>query len=453
MKVEVISRDIIKPSSPTPESLRNYQLSFLDQVSPRTHSPFIYYYSLSDINNESNDNNVIADISYKLKKSLSKTLTLYYPLAGRFTKDFCVDCHDDGAPFFEARVLKRQLSDIIKNPVPLELNDLLPFPLDEYAGLPFGVQLNIFPCGGITIGVCIAHQIADALSCLEFTKCWMAIARGEENKVVRPTFVSASLFPPKNIGDYDPTMSPPKMNTNVAKLFVLDARKVEALRAKYEEKARGENHAKPKWPRRLSRVEALSAFLWSRYVVATDLDIQNKLCTIFHPVNIRPKFDKPLPENSFGNYYIYQANETLLLSSIISSNTTEEEKDNCYELAWVIGEEIRKIDKNFVEDLHRVEKSDEYFESLKKGTERSVRGEGVALSFSSLCRFPLYDADFGYGKPIWVSSADRCFSNIFVFMDNKTGDEIETYACFSPEEMAKFEVDKEFLSLLSRQIE
>ncbi|XP_062112601.1 deacetylvindoline O-acetyltransferase-like [Humulus lupulus] len=277
----------------------------------------------------------------------------------------------------------------------------------------------------------------------------MAISRGEENKVVRPTFISASLFPLKNVGDYDPTISLPKKNTNVAKLFVFDAHKVEALRDKYEEKTRGENHAKPKWSRRLSRVEALSAFLYSQYVVATGLDVKRKICPIFHPVNIRPRFDKPLPENSFGNYFY--ANMTL--PSIISSNNTEEDNENSYELARLIGEEIRKTDKKFVEDLQGVEKSDEYFESLKRGSETFARGEGTALAFSSLCRFPLYDADFGYGKPIWVSSADRCFGNIFGFLDNKKGDEIEAYACFSPEEMAKFEVDKEFLSLLSRQIE
>ncbi|KAM6589529.1 hypothetical protein CsatA_012134 [Cannabis sativa] len=452
MKVEVTSKDIIKPSSPTPDNLRHYQLSFLDQISPRAYNPFIYYYSLNDTNNESNDNNniIISEIFDKLKISLSKTLTLYYPLAGRFTKDFSVECNDEGAPFFEARVLKTKLSDVLNNPILVELNDFLPFPLDEYAELPFGVQLNIFPCGGIAIGVCISHRIADALSCLEFTKSWMAITRGEENKVVKPTFISSTLFPPKKIGDYDPCMPLPKKNTNVAKLFVFDAKKVEAVRAKYEEKTRRENHANPKWSRRLSRVEALSAFLYSRFAVASGLDVKTKLVIIFHPVNIRSKFLEPLPENSFGNYYHSSLTFPLSIINTTTTITTEEDHDDkCCELARVIGDEIRNIDKKFVEDLQGVEKSDEYLESLKKGSESLEKGEVSALVFSSLCRFPIYDADFGYGKPIWVSSAHRCFGNIFGFLDNKNGDQIEAYACFSPETMAKLEVDKEFLSLLS----
>ena len=182
----------------------------------------------------------------------------------------------------------------------------------------------------------------------------------------------------------------------------------------------------------------------------TELDIARNFCTIFHPINIRPRFDLPMPENSFGNYYYYAS--TTFLSSV-STSTTEKDNMYCYGLARKIGEELRKIDKVFVEDLRRVEKSDEYFDSLKKGAERLTIGEVVTLAFTSLCRFPLYEADFGSGKPTWVSSADRCFQNIVCFMDNKKGDGIEVYISMFPEEMGKFEVDKEFLSLLALQIE
>ena len=445
MKIEVISKEIIKPSSPTPDHHRRYKLSFLDQISPRVYSPFIYYYKLNDSGESSNDIN-IADISDKLKKSLSKALTLFYPLAGRFTDDFSIDCNDEGAPYFEARVVKRQLNDVLKNPVPVELNDLLPFPLDEFAGLPFGVQLNIFGCGGIAIGICLSHRIADALSCLEFSRSWMAIARGEENNVLPPTFISATLFPPKFMDGYDPSLSLLKKNTIITKRFVFDMRKVEALREKYEEKTSGENTTKL---RRLSKIEALSAFLWSRYVTATELDVASNFCTIFHPVNIRPRFDQPMQENSFGNYY----HACATFPSSTSSTTLEEDEYYCYGLARKIGEELRKIDKVFVEDLRGVEKSDEYFDLLKKGAERFMRGKATALAFTSLCRFPLYEADFGFGKPTWVSSADRCFQNLVGFLDNEKGNGIEAYISLLPEEMAKFEVDKGFLSLLALQIE
>ncbi|PON64729.1 Transferase [Parasponia andersonii] len=445
MKVQVISKKIIKPSSPTPDQLRRYQLSFLDQISPRAYSPFIYFYALNDNDSESSDN--IADISNKLKKSLSKALTLFYPLAGRFTDNYFVQCNDDGVPYFEALVLKRQLSDVIKNPVPVELNDLLPFPIDKFAVLPLGIQLNIFGCGGIAIGVCLSHRIADALSCLEFTRSWMTIARGEENKVVPPTFVSATLFPAKYMVVLDPSYALLKKHTIITKLFVFESRKLEVLRAKYVEKTSRENNNPHSKQQRFSRFEALSAFLWGRFVAATNLDVGRKFCTIFHPVNIRPRIDPPLPENSFGNYYVYHA--CVRFPSSHGVNTTDEDNEYCYGMARKIREELRKVDKDFVDDLRGVEKSDEYLDSLKKGSEILARGEGTALSLSSLCRFPLYEADFGCGKPAWVSSADRCFENVVALLDNKKGDGIEAYISLNPEDMARFEADKELLSLLS----
>ncbi|GMN49125.1 hypothetical protein TIFTF001_018288 [Ficus carica] len=396
MEVEVISNEIIKPSSPTPQNLRRYRLSFLDHLSPRVYSPFLYYYALNDHNG---DPSYISEISDKLKKSLSQALTLYYPLAGRFLDDHFLDCNDDGVPFFEARV-NTKLSDVLQNPIPFELNKLLPFELDEIAELPFGVQLNVFQCGGIAIGLCFSHRIEDALSCLVFVRSWMAIARGGNNVVTRPEFISGDLFPPRDMGGFDPSLSITKnmCTTNITKRFVFDARKIEALRAKYEERTseRGiNNHTVQK--RRLSRVAVISAFLWSRFLVATNSveSEAGKNYVILHPVNIRPRCDPPLAEHSFGNYYT-----TSTTTGSITSTCTGEEY--CYNLARKIGEELRRIDKNFVTENIQ-EKGDELLENFKKGAETLVKGETVGFVITSLCRFPLYEADFGLGKPTWMT--------------------------------------------------
>ena len=88
--------------------------------------------------------------------------------------------------------------------------------------------------------------------------------------------------------------------------------------------------------------------------------------------------------------------------------------------------------------------------SVKNDTNNGfIKGEVVPLVFTSLCRFPLYEADFGWGKPIWVGSAARCFKNLVGYMDDKTAHGIEAYICLKPEEMAKLEADKEFLALVS----
>jgi hypothetical protein len=53
--------------------------------------------------------------------------------------------------------------------------------------------------------------------------------------------------------------------------------------------------------------------------------------------------------------------------------------------------------------------------------ERLRKGEEVfSLAFTSLCRFPVYEADFGWGKPVWVASARLLYKNLVGFFDRKS---------------------------------
>ncbi|GMP97598.1 hypothetical protein CsSME_00045784 [Camellia sinensis var. sinensis] len=93
IKVEIIARETIKPSSPTPHHLKNHQLSFKDHT-----------LSSSGADDDEHEEKVHV-ISQRLKVSLSETLTHFYPLAGRFRDNLAVDCNDEGVEFFEARVI------------------------------------------------------------------------------------------------------------------------------------------------------------------------------------------------------------------------------------------------------------------------------------------------------------------------------------------------------------
>ena len=75
--VQIISTEAIKPSSSIPKHLRTYKLSMLDQMFSNLHVPFAFFYSVK----EHQDFRKNSDF---LKQSLVKTLTHYYPLAGRF---------------------------------------------------------------------------------------------------------------------------------------------------------------------------------------------------------------------------------------------------------------------------------------------------------------------------------------------------------------------------------
>ncbi|KAE8008831.1 hypothetical protein FH972_005304 [Carpinus fangiana] len=104
-----------------------------------------------------------AQRSQRLKASLSETLTLFYPLAGKIKDDVSIDCNDDGVDFFEARVYCR-LSDVLKQPEQKMVRRFLPQEIQsrQRTGNLVVVQATLFECGGMALGVGISHRLADA---------------------------------------------------------------------------------------------------------------------------------------------------------------------------------------------------------------------------------------------------------------------------------------------------
>ncbi|KAL7193800.1 hypothetical protein ACSBR2_025433 [Camellia fascicularis] len=100
MEVELISKEIIKPSSSTPPHLRTLRLSLLDQNAGLSYTPVILYYPKRDANF-----NVDEKLINQLKDSLSETLALFYLLAGRVEDRLTIDCNNEGILFSIAREL------------------------------------------------------------------------------------------------------------------------------------------------------------------------------------------------------------------------------------------------------------------------------------------------------------------------------------------------------------
>ncbi|XWS63789.1 hypothetical protein CRYUN_Cryun06bG0131900 [Craigia yunnanensis] len=392
LEVEVISKEIIKPSFPTPHELCHYQLSSLDQSTLPVYNHLVLFYpTKSDVQID-----YIKNILDHLKLSVSKALTYFYLLAGRIKDNLFVDCNDEGISFKEAQV-KCRLSDFLQSPIPKELNKLFPFALDDAAELPMGIQFNTFD----------------------------SIARGDQKNIVLPEFISAKLFPPWIISLPEPEVDTNKKNI-ATKRFVFSASKIEEIRAKYADSGSLENQKKCP-----SRIEALSALIWSRFVAATKkISGPDSFYTIIHTVNLRTRFEPPLPDQSFGN--IYQAAITI----------PSWEKD-CDNLGSQMRDSLRKIDKEYVRKL---QVGEDLFDSIKEGDGSFNKVEKVPFIFTSLCMFPLYEADFGWGKPIWVSSASLSAKNVVVFMDTASGDGIEAWINLTEEDMAAFGSDEELLA-------
>ncbi|KAI8524912.1 hypothetical protein RHMOL_Rhmol13G0186300 [Rhododendron molle] len=71
---------------------------------------------------------------------------------------------------------------------------------------------------------------------------------------------------------------------------------------------------------------------------------------------------------------------------------------------------------------------------------------------SSMCNGGIYEADFGWLKPTWVSLGgieDLQGMNMILLVDTRSGNGIEAWMNLSEEDMAEFERDPELLAFAS----
>ncbi|KAL7170181.1 hypothetical protein ACSBR2_035105 [Camellia fascicularis] len=442
MEVVVISRNTIKPSTPTPPNLSHFQLSFLDQIVNRNIVPLIFYYPLGIFEDDSKATNLTR--SDQLKKSLADVLTKFYPLAGRLKEDLYIDCNDEGVIYLEAQA-NCQLSEIVEQPNNhhAELNKLLPCDrLDDAGDVLLAIQVTIFDCGGTAIGMCFSHKIADGLSTSTFVNSWAASARGDHSNIVCPRFDSATHFPPRDMSCYQMSTGITEEKI-VAKRFVFSDSSISDLKTKYAVSGGMEHAIQP------TRVEALSTFIWSRFAVTmSEEEASPTTYIVTQGVNLRTRMNPPLPESCFGNFSWF----AIFTSSMDKTVEVEEEG---YGFVTKMREAIKKIDSDYVKKLQEGDthlnsskgKGDKSCEEPPKEAMRKMKI--VPSNFSSFCKFKLYEVDFGWGRPIWVSIATVPLKNQMVFMPTRSGDGIEVWINLTEVDMAKLEADGEFAKFVS----
>ncbi|KAJ6408563.1 hypothetical protein OIU84_011816 [Salix udensis] len=89
-----------------------------------------------------------------------------------------------------------------------------------------------------------------------------------------------------------------------------------------------------------------------------------------------------------------------------------------------------------------------YFNFIKRAGEEAMKSLNMmAFNFSSWCKFPFYEADFGWGKPIRLSPALQ-LNRVVIFLDTADGEGIEAWISLSKEDMVMFEQHLESLPML-----
>lgn len=420
MEVKIISKEAIKPSSPTPNNLRNFKLSFLDQLLPQLNGKLVYFYA-------SHNNFSVPQISQNLKKSLSNTLTLFYPYAGKTVDNIKIDCNDNGALYIEARV-DIPLSLFLQRPDDHDLNLFLPKKSESSEERDFFslFQVSFFTCGGFGIGLSVSHTLVDSSSAYTFIKTWAASMSGNFTNVRFPVYEASNLFPAKDILAKREivALNFPEQRLPCKRLL-FNSSKIASLKSKFKHFT-----APP------SKSEIITALIWKSALNAARARSNSrslKYSMMSRAVNIRTRILPSLSSNSIGN-----------LIGIHRALTDESEVD----LAGLIVD-MRKGLREFDEKVVKMLKTEEGLEGVvnyMNETARFKRRDDVeSYVCTSLCNVAWYDMELGWGSPVWVTVPVPNVKNWISLIDRRDGS-VEARVVLSEEDMGVFERDPELLA-------
>ncbi|KDP26744.1 hypothetical protein JCGZ_17902 [Jatropha curcas] len=415
-KPEILSTETIKPyCTKQNQHPTIHNLSFFDQISSHIYLPFVFFYTKHVSNTKS---------TLLLKESLSAALSRYYPLAGRIRDDFSVDCNDEGVDFLEARI-DCKLSEILKNPEDETLKILLPDDLqykDPTLSSLLIVQVTLFECGGMALAICISHKVMDIASMCYFINNWAAIAKNPDEKM-GPEFNLGYLYLPIDLPVME-VYEPEKVKC-VSKRIVFYGSKIDKLKATAAKEVKNP-----------TRVEVVTAILHKTAISAARARSGSLKSTVMHnAANLRTRLFPPLPESTAGN-----------ISGTFPVSTTEESDIEVALLANKINKEKSKYFSSCGKENISAEELCSLVLEASTGLRLSHGSNQDVYLCSSYCRFPFYGADFGWGKPVWVTVANCEVKNVIVLMDTRGGDGIEAYVTLEEHEMGLFESNEELLA-------
>ncbi|KAJ1394933.1 Transferase [Sesbania bispinosa] len=428
-----MSSQVIKPSFTTPHHLKYFKLSFLEQISPYQYVSVLFFYSASDVSGYETGSTSLCD---HLKASLSNVLNLYYPLCGRIKGNAYIDCSDAGVPFIEAKV-SSHLSSILEYPQVNILKQLLP--LDPYEPVfenvnyeelvILAVKFSKLSCGGVVLGVCMSHKIVDGIGMTSFLNAWVETMKVSGNPK-KPYMEASSLFPTKDVHFITLPSGMVENKELVTARLVFDGESLSRLR--------DENNSY-----RPTRVEVVTALIWKSMMEATiGCSRGGKLVRSFasHVVNIRSRMVPPLPENSIGNVVHFVV--TPLVEFEVDKSV------GLQDLAVMVKKEIRRLDADYVSKLGDDGGFDWIMESREK-LKLMISKDIQWSKFSSWTRFPLYEIDFGWGKPTWASSLCFPSRDNVKLLPTRCGKGIEAWVILDKEVMVQFERNQKLLQYAS----
>uniref|UniRef100_A0A6N2ND92 BAHD acyltransferase DCR n=1 Tax=Salix viminalis TaxID=40686 RepID=A0A6N2ND92_SALVM len=433
MEVKITGKSRVKPNKKLGRS--ECQLVTFDL-------PYIaFYYNQKLIVYKGNE---YEDRVEKLKDGLGVVLEDFYQLAGKLAKDedwvFRVEYDDDmeGVEVVEARAEWISVEDVAVEEGTSVLKELIPYSgILNSEGLHrplLSVQLTKLK-DGLAMGLAFNHAILDGTSTWHFMSSWAQICSGlpsisllpfMDRTKVRNTKVKLQLSPPdqdlqngSSTDDAKP-VDPPLRE----RVFKFSESGIDKIKSELN------SNMPPGSSKPFSTFQSLAVHIWRHVTQARQLKPEDyTVFTVF--ADCRKRVDPPMPESYFGN--LIQAIFTVTAAGLLSMNPPEFG-------ASMIQKAIETHDAKVIEERNK------QFESAPKIFQFKDAGVNC-VAVGSSPRFPVYEVDFGWGKPEAVRSGtnNRFDGMVYLYQGKSGGRSIDVEISLEAGAMERLEKDKEFV--------
>ncbi|XP_002526860.2 uncharacterized acetyltransferase At3g50280 [Ricinus communis] len=415
-----------------------------------------------------------------LRRSLSQTLSHFPPLAGRLKTDsdgyVYITCNDAGVDFIHASATHIFIRDVLS---PVHVPECVKgfFAFDRmvsYNGHHSPIlAVQVTELGdGVFIGCAVNHSVTDGTSFWNFFNTFAELSRGIKKITKVPDFTRDSmLISPAvlKLPEGGPKVTFNENEPLSERIFSFSREAILKLKAKANNKKWIDNSvelmgkqindpyinnnngkmtimssiletllknavvSKQQEPE-ISSFQSLCALLWRAVTRARKLS-PTKTTTFRMAVNCRPRLNPKLDPLYFGN--AIQSIPTYASSGDVLSR----------DLRWC----AELLNKNVM--AHNDSTVRRFVEEWEENPRCFPLGnfDGASMTMGSSPRFPMYDNDFGWGRPLAVRSgrANKFDGKISAFPGREGGGSVDLEVVLKPETMALIESDYEFIQYVS----
>ncbi|KAI3853784.1 hypothetical protein MKX03_027814 [Papaver bracteatum] len=421
MKINIKESTMVRPAEKTPQ--RNLWNSNLDLVvAPKFYTPCVYFYRPNGASNFFD--------STLLKEALSKVLVPFYPVAGRLRRDENgraeIDCNDEGVLFVEAETTS-VIDDFGDFAPTLEFRQLIPtveFSGDMSSYPLLVLQITHFKCGGVSLGVGKEHHLADGPSGLHFINSWSEMARGLNLTI--PPFIDGTLLrardPPTPMFHHIEYQPPPTMINTITFSKLPNSSGFSSLNTLKSKSKEGENISV-----NYSSYEMLASHVWRSAFRARDLPVDQDT-KLFIVTNGRTRLRPALPPGYFGNV-LFNATPIAVSGDLFSKPLTYATDR--------IHDAILRMDDDYLRSALDYLELQRDVKSLARGA-HTFRGSNMAIT--SWVGLGLYDAYFGWGRPISAGPGGvGCEGLSYVLPSSVDDGSLSLAISLQPDHMKRFE--------------